>query len=159
MGDYSDVRRIIFAAEHVLGRDVMSMRRQDWLNMIHSDGSPTLLNEAPDPCQGVMHDAMVVAVAASGNVNPDPGFDIARYDPDDAPHIFNIDHYQVFERFQQHGHYQRILGLAGVGDSARLQDTLDDNVFIIKREAAETADHWSKQLPHRINIARHKATD
>ena len=159
MSDDSNVRRIIFAAEHVLGRDVMSMPRQDWLSIVHSDGSPTLLNEAPDPCRGVMHDAMVVAVAASGNVNPDPGFDIARYDPGDAPHIFNIDHYQVVERFQQHGEYQRILGLAGVGDSTGLQTTLDNNVFIIKRDAVETADHWSKQLPERINIARHKATD
>ena len=87
------VRKYRYAAGHVLGTDVMSMSRDGWINLIHSDGTPTLLNEAPNPCREVMHDTMVVAVAASGTINPDPGFDIARHDPNDAPNIYNIDHY------------------------------------------------------------------
>jgi hypothetical protein len=106
-----------------------------------------------------MHDAMVVAVAASGNINPDPGFDIARYDPDDAPYVYNIDHYEVIERLNSHPEYQAILKTAGLSDSPALQAQLAGNVLLMLRDPAETSDHWCKQLPHRINIARHKLTD
>ena len=153
------VRKIRYAAGHVLGTDVMSMSRDGWINLIHSDGTPTLLNEAPNPCREVMHDTMVVAVAASGTINPDPGFDIARHDPNDAPNIYNIDHYEVVEQIHLHPRYSAILKAAGIKDSPELQAQVAGKVFLILRDPTQTSDHWCKQLPHRINIARHKRSD
>jgi len=150
--------RLTFAAQQVLGRDVMAMKRDYWQTLISSDGMPTLLNQAPKPVEGIMHDAMVVAVAASGVCNPDPGFDIVRYDRKDAPHIYNIDHYKVCENLSSHPEYERICSTAQVRSTSDLASCLSDYVFVVKNEPSETSDHWSTQLPHRINIARHKPT-
>lgn len=151
--------RFTFAAESVLGCSVAAMPRQEWISLVQSDGSPTLLNDPPGPVKGVMHDAMMVAAAASGVCNPNPGFDIVRYDPTDAPHIYNIDHYKVVERLPQHEGFLMICKKAGVTPTAELEDKLAETVFIIKEEPQETPDHWSQELPHRIQIARHKGIE
>jgi hypothetical protein len=49
-----------------------------------------------------MREAEVVAVAASGIANPDPGLDMVSTDLKDAPTIFNTDHYTVVERLTKH---------------------------------------------------------
>ena len=148
--------RFTYAAEQVLGRDVMAMKREDWTSMIRSDGMPTLMNEPPKSYEGVMKDAMVVAVAASGVCNPDPGFDIVRYDPDDAPHIYNVDHYRVCERLDGLSEFPEICRKAGVQTSPQLTSCVSDYVFVVRNEPSETTDHWSTDLPHRIQIAKHK---
>ena len=149
-------QRFTFAAESVLGRSVVAMPREAWINLVRNDGSPTLLNDPPGPVGGVMHDAFVVAVAASGVINPHPGFDIVRYDPKDAPHIYNVDHYKVVERLASHEKYMAICKTAGITPTAELEEKLTETVFVIKEVPHETPDHWSKELPHRIQIARHK---
>ena len=149
--------KLAYAAQHVLNRDVLVMRRSDWHTLVRNDGSPTLMNDAPEVVAGVLLDAIVIAVAASGRINPDPGFDIVRYDEKDAPHIYNIDHYQVVERLTSHPEYIRICKAAGVKNSGDLAKSLDDNVFVIKRLPSDTPDHWRTDLPQRINVARHKS--
>ena len=147
--------RFTYAAQNVLGKDVMAMRRDEWNGLLLSNGMPTLLNQAPAPVAGVMSDSMVVAVAASGICNPDPGFDIVRYDPKDAPHIYNIDHYRVHENLTQHERFSEICKAASVVRTPQLENTLTEFVFVVKNKPSETADHWSTELPERINISRH----
>jgi hypothetical protein len=150
--------KLKYASSRVLNRDVLAMRRATWEHLVNGDGSPTLMNEPPEPVKGVMQEAMVVAVAASGQMNPDPGFDIVRYDPNDAPHIYNVDHYKVLENLAIHPEYDTIRNTAGVRQSEELTNCLNNHVFVVRNEESETPDHWSKDLPDRIKIARHKTT-
>jgi hypothetical protein len=115
--DDPDAQRIVFSASNVLGKNVMSLPRDQWHTMVNSDGSPTRLEKSPQPLANVEQDAMVVAVAASGVNNPNPGIEVVRHDPEDSPYIYNVDHYTAIETITLHSGYSRFLGQAGVSDS------------------------------------------
>ena len=148
--------KLKFAAQNILGRSVMVIPRSDWEKLIREDGQPTQVNSLGAPFANVIHEAQVVAVAASGHQNPDPGIDIVRRDDRDAPYIYNIDHYTVVQTLCIHDAYNAILTKAGVSDSPELQQCLDHNVFVIKQHPTETRDHWSEDFPVRIKNARMK---
>lgn len=152
----STTRRLLFATERVLGRSVMAMPRADWESLIREDGAPTRVSSLGSPFQGVMHDAEIVAVAASGYHNRDPGIDFVRLDERDAPYIHNIDHYTVCQTLTLHNDYAQIIKVAGIDDSPELQKCLYDFVFIVKRTPEEIDDHWCVELPERIKSAREK---
>lgn len=152
----SPKRRLLFATERVLGRSVMTIPREDWQSLIREDGAPTRVSSLGSPFQGVMHSAEIVAVAASGYYNCDPGIDIVRLDERDAPYIHNIDHYTVCQTLTLHNDYAQIIKMAGIDDSPELQKCLYDVVFVVKQTPDETDDHWCVELPERIKNAREK---
>jgi len=110
---------------------------------------------SPLELSGVMRNAEVVAVAASGIANANPGIDIVRKDPKDAPTIYNTDHYTVVERLTEHPDYPDILKRTKVEDSQALQETLNSWVWIIGPERDPT-NHWIEEIPDYIKNAAKK---
>mgnify|MGYP006168154507 CR=1 FL=1 len=159
MPDNEDTkRRLEYATQHILNRNVMTMPRSDWESLIREDGKPTQVTSLGSPFQGVMHDAQVVAIAASGYHNTDPGIDIVRHDEKDAPYVHNTDHYTVCQTLTLHSDYDAIANTAGVADSPQLRECLNEYVFVVKRNPGEFSDHWSIELPERIRNAREKGS-
>ena len=113
------------------------------------------MEQIPKKLSGVMRDAEVVAVAASGIPNSNAGIDIVRKDLRDAPTIFNTDHYTVIERLTAHPDYPSIVKRANVTDSEPLRETLDSWVWIIgpKRDLGY---HWAEEIPEYIKNAKRK---
>jgi hypothetical protein len=99
-----------------------------------------------------MRDAEVVAVAASGIANPNPGIDIVRKDVNDAPMIYNTDHYIVVERLTSHPDYDAILSRTSIKDSDALRQTLDSWVWIIG-PMRDPTNHWAREIPEYIKNA------
>jgi hypothetical protein len=151
----SDPIRLRYFMENLHGRSVITINTQDWKSLVRVDGSPTVVEQIPDKLSGVMRDAEVVAVAASGKVNPNPGIDIVRKDLKDAPTIYNTDHYTVVERLTEHPDYSGILKRTKVEDSKALQETLNSWVWIIGPERDPT-NHWVEEIPEYIKNAAKK---
>ncbi|MEI9864970.1 MAG: hypothetical protein WDN00_10525 [Limisphaerales bacterium] len=141
------IERISYALNHMMGKSVQVFPREQWKKLVHANGEPTLLMSAADLGMN-MKNACVVAVAASGVANSNPGADIIRYDAGDYPFIYNTDHYSVLERLHNHPNFEGILQLAGIQPNEALQQMLDQNVFIVGPEKLENH-HWQKEiLPH-----------
>jgi hypothetical protein len=102
MDRYQKIERIKFSAGRVLGKPVAVLDRADWHRFILPGGEPAKLAEVPSPISGVTRTASIVAVIAYGYSNPKPGIDLVRYDPIDAPRIYNIDHYTVIQTLCLH---------------------------------------------------------
>lgn len=148
--------KLQFAMRKILGRSVMAMPRSDWEKLIREDGKPTQVSSLGAPFANVMHEAQVVAVAASGHQNPNPGIDIVRRDDRDAPYIYNIDHYTVVQTLRLHDAYNTILTKTGITDSPELQQCLNHNVFVVKQDSTETDNHWTEDIPAQIKNAHKK---
>jgi hypothetical protein len=138
--------------ENLYEHSVITMGNQDWQRLVRSDGKPTVVEQIPDKLAGVMRDAEVVAVAASGIANANPGIDIVRKDLKDAPQIYNTDHYTVVERLTAHPDYPAIVKRANVSDSKELRETLDSWVWIIGPKR-DPVNHWAKEIPEYIKNA------
>jgi hypothetical protein len=152
MDRYQKIERIKFSAGRVLGKPVAVLDRADWHRFILPGGEPAKLAEVPSPISGVTRTASIVAVIAYGYSNPKPGIDLVRYDPIDAPHIYNIDHYTVIQTLCLHSQYRNILSIAKVPEDDELHDILRRHVFIIGPEKPDH--HWVEELPGYIKNAK-----
>jgi hypothetical protein len=112
-------------------KSVVAFSRQAWSQLVDPSGVPTLFPGAPAPLSRVAEEASVVVVAGSGIPNSEPGCDIVRNDPADAPFIYNIDHYKVIENLPMHPMYGDVLCVAGVQRSQELDRYLQENVFMV----------------------------
>jgi len=141
--------------EDLYGHSVITMGNQDWRNLVRSDGQMTEVERIPEQLSGVVRDARVVAIAASGIRSPSPSIDVVREDPKDAPMIFNTDHYTVVERLSSHPDFPSILSRTNVADSSALRDVLDSWVWIIG-PSRDPDHHWAKEIPEHIRNAKKK---
>ena len=151
----SDPIRLRYFMENLYGHSVITINTADWTKLVRVDGLPTVVEQIPEKLSGVIRDAEVVAVAASGTANANPGIDIVRKDPNDAPMIFNTDHYTVVERLTEHPDYSGLLKRTKVEDSKALQETLNSWVWIIGPERDPT-NHWAEEIPEYIKNAAKK---
>jgi len=151
----SDPIRLRYFMETLYGHSVITINTTDWTNLVRVDGLPTVVEQIPEKLSGVLRDAEVVTVAASGIANPNPGIDIVRKDLTDAPMIYNTDHYTVVERLTDHPDYPNILKRTKVQDSKALQETLNSWVWIIGPERDPT-NHWVEEIPEYIKNAAKK---
>jgi hypothetical protein len=149
-----DFERIRFAMCHVQENSVVVFEREQWYRLIRATGEPTRLEYPPEPIAGVMNEAVVVAVAGSGQENPNPGLDIVRRDAKDDPYIYNKDHYPVVEDLPSLPRYKDFLSIARVTDSEGLRTALRDHVFIVGPEKGEG--HWVEEVPEQIRNAKPK---
>jgi hypothetical protein len=150
----SEPIRLRYFMENFYGHSVITINTQDWQNLVRVDGLATVVEQIPEKLSGVLRDAEVVAVAASGIANPNPGIDIVRKDLKDAPTIYNTDHYRVVERLTANPDYRSIVKRTNVQDSKALRETLDSWVWIIGPER-DPANHWT-QVPEYIRNATKK---
>jgi hypothetical protein len=151
----SDPTRLRYFMESLYGHSVITIGNQDWQRLVRPDGQPTVVEQIPEKLSGVMRDAEVVAVAASGIANPNAVIDIVRRDLKDAPNIFNTDHYTVVERVTTHPDYPSIVKRANINDSEPLRQTLDSWVWIIGPER-DSSHHWAEEVPKYIKNAKRK---
>lgn len=151
----NDPIRLRYFMENLYGHSVITINMTDWKNLVRIDGKPTVVEQIPEKLSGVMRDAEVVAAAASGIANANPGIDIVRRDLKDAPMIYNTDHYTVVERLTEHPNYLDILKRTKVEDSQLLQETLNQWVWVIGPERDPT-NHWAKEIPEHIKNATKK---
>jgi hypothetical protein len=151
----SEPIRLRYFMENLYGHSVITINTRDWQNLVRVDGLPTIVEQIPEKLSAVMRDAEVVAVAASGIANPNPGIDIVRKDVKDAPTIFNTDHYTVVERLTAHPNYPSLLKRTSVQDSEALRETLDSWVWIIGPER-DPNNHWAEEIPEYIKNAAKK---
>lgn len=155
-GDQMDeIKRIECALEHVMNASVITISRADWEILV--DGEPTRVVLAPVEMKGLLSPASLVSVVGSGIYNPSPGVDIVRYDLEDSPFVYNIDHYKVLENFSDDPNYQRVLNMVGIIDSDALQVIFKDYVFIVGPYRLDN--HWSIEIPEAIRNAGIKGVD
>jgi hypothetical protein len=103
------IDRVKFALSHVENNSVRILAREQWEKLVLANGEPTLLLSTAELDMN-MQNACVVAVAASGVQNLNPGADVVRFDRNDYPYIYNTDHYSVVEHLSSHPKYNQIVG-------------------------------------------------
>ena len=148
----SDPLRLRYFMESHFGHSVITVNFQEWRNLVRHDGRPTKLERVPEKLSGVMHNAEIVAIAASGISNDRPGIEIVRRDRKDDPFIYNTDHYTVIERLSEHPDFVTIAKRAGVSASSELSKTLDSWVWIVGPER-DPLNHWAEEIPEFIKRA------
>ena len=153
----TDISKLFeYSIKHHEGKTAVSFSRDIWNTLVFESGEPTFLTRPPAPLENVVEQASVVAIAASGQINPNPGFDVVRHDPRDAPYVYNLDHYVVIQRLPQHPQYGRILDTAGLTQTERLDATLEKYVFIVGPYDKDHPGHWAKYIPSHIAEAKKK---
>ena len=141
----NQIDRIYYALRKIEDKSVATFGYADWARMVRSDGSVTELEQLPPTIKNPSLEASLVVAVASGIVNPQPGCDVLRYDPADAPFVLNLDHYRVVENLHLHDVYPEALQIAKIEDSPELRFELQNNVFVIKEPPNEY--HWLEEFP------------
>jgi hypothetical protein len=144
--------RIKYALEHIEGRSVVAIKAGSWRELVVESGDPTKLIKTPKALGGLMNMAAQVITVGSGIINPDPGIDVVRHDPRDAPYVYNIDHYTVIENLPLHPQYHRVLEVAAVEENNELNSVLAQHVYVVG--PYRRGDHWVQEIPERIRDAR-----
>lgn len=150
--DYEN--RFLYALEKVTDKSVFIVEQVDWEKIVDSNGEPIKLRKVPASISGLLSMASLVMAAGSGIYNPAPGIDIVRFDPSDAPYVFNIDHYTVFENFTNASHYQDSLRVARIEESEELNKYIQLHVFVVGPYQQD--DHWVEEIPRQIREAKYK---
>lgn len=143
-----DAERVYYGLIRATGQHhaVAVIPAGEWSHLLRSDGSVTELTERPAILSNSILTAAEIVSIASGINNPAPGLMIARYDPDDAPSVINIDHYTAIENLPAHSIYPTALQKANVSDSDELRAALSQHVFLVK-EDPDPEMHWVADFP------------
>jgi hypothetical protein len=149
------IDRVYFALRRIEDKSVACLGYADWYRMVRPDGAVTELEELPATIRNPSLEASTVVALASGVANPDPGCDVLRYDPVDAPFVLNLDHYRVVENLHLHEVYQEVLKIAKVEDTPELRFELQNNVYVIKEPPNDY--HWLKDFPEFVLQAKKRA--
>ena len=143
-----DQQRLYYGLIHATGdnRSVAVLPKSEWSQLLRSDGSVTELTQRPRIISNPVLQAAEIASIASGIANPSPGLMVARYDPDDAPSVINVDRYTAIEDLPAHPIYPRALQIAGASDTPEMRASLKDFVFVVK-EDPDPNFHWFQDFP------------
>ena len=142
------IDRVNFALNRIENKSVAAMGSADWYRLVRSDGRITELEELPKAISNPKLAASTLTVVASGIAVAQPGMDVLRYDPVDAPYILNLDHYTIIENLHNHEIYSEALKVASIQDSPELRYELQNNIFIIKEPPNDN--HWMTDFPNYI---------
>jgi len=128
---------------YIEGRSVLLMSRVTWKELKFQEGKPILIDVSQTPMSGVARDALVVAAVALRSSTSTARISIYRYDPEDAPTPYNVDHYEVWEDLPSFHDYEEIVSAASTRDDDNLRGFMQGNVFIVKEKPGK--DHWLSQ--------------
>ena len=119
------------------------MSRVAWKELKLHEDKPVLIDVSQTPMSGVARDALVVAAVAQRASTATARISIYRYDPEDAPTPYNVDHYEVWEDLPSFHDYEEIVSAASTRDDDNLRGFMQGNVFIVKEKPGK--DHWLSQ--------------
>ena len=128
---------------YIEGRSVLLMSRVAWKELKLQEDKPVLMDVSQTPMSGVVRDALVVAAVAQRTSTATARISIYRYDPEDAPTDYNVDHYEVWEDLPSYHDYEEIVLAASTQDDDNLRGFMQGNVFIVKEKPGK--DHWLSQ--------------
>ena len=125
---------------YIEGRSVLLMSRVKWQELKLQENEPVLIDVSQTPMSGVARDALVVATVARRSSTATARISIYRYDQEDKPTPYNVDHYEVWEDLPSYHDYEEIVSAASTQDDDNLRGFLHGNVFIVKEKPGK--DHW-----------------
>jgi hypothetical protein len=150
----SEITRLYYAIQKIQNKSVATMGYADWARLVRSDGKLTELEALPEAINNPNLAASTLVAVASGIAVAQPGMDVLRYDPRDAPYIVNLDHYTIIENLHCHEIYYEALDVAKISDTPQLRYELQNNIYVIKE--APNDNHWLKDFPSYVLEAKKK---
>lgn len=142
----SSLQRFHFYFNHVEGRSILTLPKNDWDDLWPNIGSAIKIDVSRTPMSMVAQSASVIASVAVQYATTSPiQIQIYRYDQKDEPTPVNQDKYIVWEDLSKHPDFQMVVSATSTQNSPELQGHLQDNVFIVKLEPGR--DHWLPSLP------------
>jgi hypothetical protein len=126
------------------------MPSSDWAAISGQSADAVLIDITKTPMGGVASDATVVAAYAQRSSTATAEVAIVRLDPSDAPNIYNVDKYLVWEDLPSHHNFSQIIQAASTEDNQNLRDYLKRNVFIVKLEP--DAEHHRLEVPNTVRL-------
>lgn len=149
----ADLRLLEYAIGHVVKMPVHLYPHDAWHQLVREDGLPTYIT-LPEPLAGLASRGNLVLAAGSGIYNPDPGLDAVRWDEKDAPNVYNIDHYPVYEDFCTRAEYPRVRQMLAVLDDKEIETVFQNHVVIVG--PVRLHHHHSPEIPEVIAKALHR---
>jgi hypothetical protein len=146
------INRVYFGLRRIENKSVASFGYADWYRMVRPDGAVTELEQLPPTIGNPRLQASTVVALASGIANPDPGCDVLRYHPVDAPFVLNLDHYRVIENLHLHNVYPEVLRVAKLEDTPELRFELQNTIYVIKEPPNDY--HWLQDFPEFVLNAK-----
>jgi hypothetical protein len=110
------------------------MRRLDWEQLVGDQVHIIEIDISYTPLGAVARKVKIVGSFAERTQDGQVNITIFREDLKDAPNIFNRDDYEIWEQFDTHMDYQKVVTSASTSDDSALRSFLDDYVFIVPIE-------------------------
>lgn len=134
MSRQPDAPRFRAYFERAEGRPVFHMPREDWIAVCDQSAGAAVIDIARTPMARVATDATLVASYALRLSPVTSEVGIVRFDSSDAPNVYNVDKYTVWEDLPNHPNFGGIIQAASTEDNANLREYLKHSVFLVKRE-------------------------
>lgn len=121
------------------------MAREDRIAVRGQSTDAALIDITRTPMARLATDATLVASYALKLSPVTSEVGIVRLDPPDAPNVYNVDKYAVWEDLPSHPSFDRIIRAASTEDNANLREYLKRTVFFVKRRP--DAEHHQPEIP------------
>jgi len=124
----------IYALKHHADKGVLSVDKYTWSQFKSaglSSGCTLYFKDPPAGLARISSQATVIGVELSNNPTELNSLDVVRLDSKDAPKIYNLDQYKVYESPCLATAYPAILSKYGIEDSPELREQLEDHVLLI----------------------------
>lgn len=152
----ADAPRFRAYFQYAEGRPVLHMPRKPWSSLNVSSTDTALLDVANTPMGSISSKASVVAAYGRRYSASAAEVGIVRYDPADAPTVYNVDKYDVLEDLPSHRSFGDMVTAASTQDNANLREYLRENVFFVKRDPDE--EHHRSELPGTLKLLLDSST-
>ncbi len=126
------------------------MAREDWIAVRAQTTDAVLIDITRTPMARLATDASLVASYALKLSPVVSEVGIIRLDPKDAPNVYNVDKYTVWEDLPSQPGFDRIIQAASTEDNANLREYLKRTVFLVKREP--DAEHHQPEIPPVVRV-------
>jgi hypothetical protein len=147
MGETPKAPRFHAYLERVENRSVLIMPRIEWQKIKPVERTPVPVEITDTPMAAVAQRASIVATVAV-QFSSSPEIHIYRYDQRDAPNVYNLDRYSVWEDLPSSRSYEQIVAAASTNDDENLRSFMRENVFLVKLSPGP--DHWLPTLPSSV---------
>lgn len=146
----ADAPRFRAYFEYAEGRPVVHMTRGDWDALKVSSSNTALIDIEQTPLAAVASDASVVAAYGQRFSTATAEIGVVRLDPADAPNVYNVDRYLVWEDLPSHRSFSSMVVAASTKDNENLRQYLRETVLWVKLEPDE--DHHRPDLPGTLRV-------